>query len=286
MHKSLSVIISAYNEESHIGACLDSIAAQTDMPDEVIVVDNNSTDETARIARSYPFVKVVHEREQGLIPARNTGYAAARGDILACVNADATLRTDWVARARQAFEADDRLGGLTGLARTDTLLFTHRWMTTFWVRCYFSWAEAVLRVRVLWGACMLVRRSAWEDIRPSICLDGSQVHDDQDMSLLLAGHGWKCARDPRLLITTFGHDYHYWPKLRAYMRLRDRTKQRHQALGTLQTPHTRTLSVWNWLLVRTIGVPVMGIFLSSSYVMWLGSAWRRKILAGRSRAST
>ena len=56
---SLSIIIPVYNEESHLRQCLDAIAKQIEKPDEVIVVDNNSTDETVQIAKSFSFVKVL-----------------------------------------------------------------------------------------------------------------------------------------------------------------------------------------------------------------------------------
>ena len=67
----LSVVIPAFNEELVLRRCLDSLAVQqTSYPYEVIVVDNNSSDATAAIAGSYPFVRVVHERRRGVAPAR------------------------------------------------------------------------------------------------------------------------------------------------------------------------------------------------------------------------
>src|SRR5262245_36697630 len=97
MHKPrLSIVIIAFNEEKHIGPCLEAIAHQTVAPDEVIVVDNNSTDRTVQIASSYPFIKVIHETEQGMIPARNTGLDAAKGDLLARIDADTRIPPQWV----------------------------------------------------------------------------------------------------------------------------------------------------------------------------------------------
>ena len=52
---TLSIVIPVFNEQRYIKACLDSIAAQTVKPDEVIVVDNNSTDKTVQIAKKYKF---------------------------------------------------------------------------------------------------------------------------------------------------------------------------------------------------------------------------------------
>ncbi len=92
---SLSLVIPAYNEERHLAACLDAVSRQAVMPSEVIVVDNNSTDRTAEIARSYPFVRVVQEPRQGIVFARNAGFDAARGDIIGRIDADTIIPSDW-----------------------------------------------------------------------------------------------------------------------------------------------------------------------------------------------
>lgn len=89
----ISVIIPAYNEESMIGACLQSVLA-ADQPDcemEVLVVNNASTDRTEEIARSYPGVRVVTEHQKGLTKARQCGNQNATGDILFYIDADTRI---------------------------------------------------------------------------------------------------------------------------------------------------------------------------------------------------
>ncbi|HEX7964030.1 MAG TPA: glycosyltransferase family A protein, partial [Candidatus Saccharimonadales bacterium] len=94
--QSVSIVIPAYNEERHLAACLEAIRAQSEPPLEVVVVDNNSTDRTAEIARRYPFVRVVHEERQGIVFARGAGFDAARGDIIARIDADIVLPAGWI----------------------------------------------------------------------------------------------------------------------------------------------------------------------------------------------
>src|SRR5476651_1469584 len=79
---TLSIVIPVYNEQGYLKACLDSIAAQADLPDEVIVVDNNSTDDTAKIAKSYKFVRLLREPRHHQSFAQATGFDAARSDII------------------------------------------------------------------------------------------------------------------------------------------------------------------------------------------------------------
>jgi glycosyltransferase involved in cell wall biosynthesis len=93
---SLSIVIPVYNEQSHLKACLDSIAKQEDYPDEVIVVDNNSTDKTCDIAKSYPFVKLAREKKQGVLSARTKGFNLAKSDFIGRIDADTVLPPTWI----------------------------------------------------------------------------------------------------------------------------------------------------------------------------------------------
>lgn len=77
------MIVCAWNEQATLGPCLHSLLAQTRPPDEIIVVDNASTDETSSVARAVPGVCVVFEPRKGLSFAREAGRLASHGDVLA-----------------------------------------------------------------------------------------------------------------------------------------------------------------------------------------------------------
>lgn len=100
----VSIVIPAYNAARTIAATLASIRAQTYAPDEVIVVDDGSTDETGQIAVRYG-ARVVRQPNGGVSHARNTGVAAARNEWVAFVDADDTwspekLERQWCAQGR------------------------------------------------------------------------------------------------------------------------------------------------------------------------------------------
>jgi glycosyltransferase involved in cell wall biosynthesis len=84
----VSVIVPAFNRERYLGAALDSALAQEHRPLEIVVVDNGSTDGTARVARAYPGVRYVRQANRGAAVARNVGIAASRGEILAFLDSD------------------------------------------------------------------------------------------------------------------------------------------------------------------------------------------------------
>jgi len=276
---TISIIIPVFNEASELEACLQAIANQTEAPDEVIVVDNNSTDDSVKIARRFPFVTVVTEKRQGRGFAYSAGFNAAHGDILGRINGDSKLMPDWVARVRQDFAERPELGGLTGPAITDTIPGTHRFMTTFWARCYFRWNETIQRINTLWGANMAVSRTAWLKVRNDICLDDKLVHDDQDLAYLICGKGMPIRRDNKMLITAFGQHYHMWPKLREYMRRRQSTKRLHEQKGTLRQPGALVLPFWVVVTTRLWGTIPLSLFLAASFIrsipiMWLHRAPR------------
>jgi glycosyltransferase involved in cell wall biosynthesis len=97
----LSVIVCAHNEARYLPACLHSLLAQTRVPDEILVVNNASTDATRAVALQIPSVRVVDEPRKGLVAARETGRRAATGDVLVYLDAD------WRAGALEAIGGFD-----------------------------------------------------------------------------------------------------------------------------------------------------------------------------------
>lgn len=83
----ISVIVPTYNSAQYLGEALTSIAAQTLPADEIIVVDDGSTDETQQVVRPFD-VTYIYQANAGAAAARNRGVAAAQGTILAFLDAD------------------------------------------------------------------------------------------------------------------------------------------------------------------------------------------------------
>jgi len=113
----LSFVIPAYNEEKYIGKCLESVLGEikkTNFDVEVIVVNNASQDKTREVAQSFQGVIVVDEFNKGLVRARQAGYAASTGDIIANVDSDATLPDGWIEKVFAEFGKDPNLVALSG----------------------------------------------------------------------------------------------------------------------------------------------------------------------------
>ena len=111
----LSIIIPAYNEELYLKSCLEHVMAAAEGNDcEIIVVDNNSTDKTSEIARSFPGVKVLLEKRKGPTWARQLGYEHSTGDLIAMVDADTQMPKGWIAMALKVFREDKRVVFISG----------------------------------------------------------------------------------------------------------------------------------------------------------------------------
>ena len=117
---SVSVIIPAHNASEYIGRAIESVLAQTRKPDEIIVVDDGSTDDTARIIADYGS-KVIYIQQENAGPsvARNTGIEAATSEWIAFLDAD----DEWI---------PEKLELQTELLGRNTNLV---WTTANFIRC-------------------------------------------------------------------------------------------------------------------------------------------------------
>ncbi len=97
----ISIVIPAYNEERYLSKTLSSIARLHRQPDEVIVVDNSSTDATARIAQQFG-AKVIRVPRKNVGLARQRGLEAATGDIVASTDADTIVPPLWLTTIEEA----------------------------------------------------------------------------------------------------------------------------------------------------------------------------------------
>jgi glycosyltransferase involved in cell wall biosynthesis len=166
---TISVIVCAHNEAQYLAACLHSLLAQSRPPDDILVINNASTDATRAVALEIPRVRVVDEPRKGLVIARDTGWRFTTGDVLVYLDADCRAPLTWLARIEARFAADETLLALSGPYR----FYDWDWWGRLLIRAYdFTLAPAtqllvkhVLRIgTVFYGGNFAVRREALERI--------------------------------------------------------------------------------------------------------------------------
>jgi glycosyltransferase involved in cell wall biosynthesis len=167
----LSFVIPAYNEEACLPACLESVLEQTrhlSVSVEIIVVNNASTDQTRAVALSHPGVKVVDEPRKGLTYARQAGFVASTGDLVANVDSDSRLTPGWVQTVLTSFEEDPQLIALSGPLKYEGLaLWQEIGAQLFYCLGFIVYVvnRYVLRVgSMVQGGNFVLRRDALQEI--------------------------------------------------------------------------------------------------------------------------
>jgi glycosyltransferase involved in cell wall biosynthesis len=113
---TVSVILAVYNGERYLADALRSVFGQTVPPDEVIVIDDGSTDGTADIARGFPGTRYAHQPNAGQGRALDHGVALSRGELFAFLDADDLWTPNKLALQTAALRADGDLEAVFGHA--------------------------------------------------------------------------------------------------------------------------------------------------------------------------
>jgi glycosyltransferase involved in cell wall biosynthesis len=106
----VSVIVCSYNGAKTLAACLESLGKINYPNYEVVLVDDGSTDNTREIAEQFPHVRYIYQTNHGLSHARNTGAAAAKGDVFAYTDSDCMADGDWLYYLIGTLVTDDFAG--------------------------------------------------------------------------------------------------------------------------------------------------------------------------------
>lgn len=130
-HPLISVITITYNAEATLQPTLESVASQDYRNIEHILIDGASTDNTLSIARNFPEVRILSEKDNGLYDAMNKGLQLARGEYVLFLNAGDTFHSDKVlsAYASRALRGDHIIFGDTVIVDEDRHIVGKRHLT-------------------------------------------------------------------------------------------------------------------------------------------------------------
>ena len=185
----ISAVIPLYNKAPYIGAALASVMGQTRRPDQVIVVDDGSSDDGAAIAGAVPGVTLIRQANAGVSAARNAGIAAAHGDLVAFLDADDLWRPELLAELERLAAAYPQAAMLCAGYRR----FNRAGPCGEFVAATRAWADAIVpgfyaewsRGSFTCTSSIAVRRAALLKLGGMFPV-GDRLGEDQDLWFRLA----------------------------------------------------------------------------------------------------
>lgn len=150
----VTVVIAAFNEETRLPFLLKSLEKQTLKNFKTIIVDNNSTDKTAKIATDWG-ATVIKETRQGIGPAKRKGINTATTPIIAIIDADTVLPFHWLETAVKNLNEP-------GVVATTGVYYYQNYPKIFWQANRWLHFLVVKIINTLVGGCFAFKKEAWE----------------------------------------------------------------------------------------------------------------------------
>jgi hypothetical protein len=206
----VSIIIVNWNTKNYLKQCIDSLNSQTYRNFEIILVDNNSKDDSVSfVKQNYPNVTIIqNENNVGYGEGNNIGFRHSNGTIFVLVNPDAILETNWISLLVSVLQSSDKIAAVTGKifyadsnGNGDKIFSTWSKINTLSGNpVNFHHDEPISKVDYLSGAVMMIKKEIVDKIG----------FIDTDYFLYFEETDW-CARILRL-----GYDLIYVPNAMAW----------------------------------------------------------------------
>lgn len=203
---TISIVIPAYNEEELIERCVRSCLDQSEPAEEVIIVNNKSTDRTGEIVQSIideydgptSVMLVDQNEEQGLLPTRDKGFDIAKSDIIGRIDADAMITHGWCEAVRKEFAENNADAASGPVMYHDMPAKKFALVSDHLVRKQL--AKLAKSYKFLFGTNMAIRRTMWIEMRDKLPFDANdEWHEDIDLALHFHENGYNVTYCPAMV---------------------------------------------------------------------------------------
>lgn len=194
---SVSVLIPCYNQAGHIRQVVSAALNQTHPPDEIVVVDDASSDGSVEILRQIPVRLICHEMNRGPAIARNTALQAASGNIVVYIDADAYADSHMIEALLSAYQWPSKgpVGGVGGRAiEVNVKSLYDRWRTIHAKQDYGLTPHR--NVTYLFGLCMSFKREALVNVGGFDTFFPINAGEDLDVGYRLLKAGYRLHYTP------------------------------------------------------------------------------------------
>lgn len=247
---NISYIIPLYNEENTVNLCIDAIMSQMDSDDEIIVVDNGSTDNSINNINNYKSIAIYHKPGCTIGAVRNAGASIASNQILAFIDADCVVCPNW--RKHTIITLVDNNIGATG-SKVD-IPDDSVWIERAW---YSQRDDKCTTVKYINSGNLVVRKSVFDEVGGFS--EDLITGEDSELGWRIDKSGYLILNNPKIKATHLGN-----PKnLRKFYK-----KEKWHALGMLGT---FKISKYDKPLITTvmfIMTSLFGLLLSISLIIF------------------
>ncbi|WP_342024780.1 glycosyltransferase family A protein [Arthrobacter citreus] len=211
---TISVVIPSRNDAPMLAACLAALGRQTRTPDEIVVVDNASTDNTAAVC-SAAGVRRLYLDLPGITGATAAGLDAATGDILARLDADSVPPPDWLERVETLLASAGPLTAVTGPGDFYGANRMICWVArNIYIGGYIRVVGLLLGHPPLFGSNFAMPAGMWAALRDRVHRDRPELHDDLELSYQIRPD-MSVLYDPRLRVGVSARPFYSWRGLRS-----------------------------------------------------------------------
>jgi lipopolysaccharide/colanic/teichoic acid biosynthesis glycosyltransferase/GT2 family glycosyltransferase len=263
----ISVIIPAYNSTKTLPACLKALSRQTKQPDEVIVVDDGSSDATVELSRQAG-VYVIQQTHQGPAAARNLGVRQAQGDLILFTDSDCEPDERWVEQLSAPFH-DPEVIGAKGVYRTHQPGLVPRFVQQEYQSKYLRMAKQS-NIDFIDTYSAAYRRNIFlenDGFDPAFL-----ALEDQEFSFRLARKGYRLVFVPQAIVY-HQHDSNVGEYLsrKYYIGYWKAFMLRWLPEKTFNDSHTLPSQRWQILLLGLVGAS-LGLTIFWKQGLWMGLA--------------
>ena len=163
--------------------CLTALQRQTTRPDEIIVVDNGSDDDSASVALEFD-VRLICERKSGIAAASSAGYDLVTTELIARLDCDSVPKETWIAEILGSFARHPDAAAITGGARfIDGPRLLRTPAAIGYLGLYFALVSLALGHVPVFGSNLAMRTEVWKSIAHQVHRDDTLMHDDMDLAM-------------------------------------------------------------------------------------------------------
>lgn len=201
--KKVSLYIPCYNAEKNIGSCLEGVFKQTYPIEEVLIIDDGSTDNTVKKALCYPVKIVRHKKNKGLAASRNTAFKIASNEFVASLDADCVPESDWLGELMKNF-TDEKIAMVGGkLMEKHISAVADRWRMVHMAQ---HWGDSLIRNPGFLSGSNNVSRISLADSVGLFNVRHRRNNEDVDFSRRLLKKGFSLIYTPKARVRHFRQD--------------------------------------------------------------------------------